>query len=131
VSVDQHSEESATIATSKKVMRKINPAWTHDELVLALRTLRLIGQAPLRKDDARILELSRLLDELPIHPDAARSDRFRDPDGVRRRLGHFRQLDMGQEIDGHMPYRRVWERYHDNVRALEAAASQIMARFAK
>ena len=45
-----------------------NVAFTRDEAILALDTLYSAGGRRLRPDDEEIIELSRLLNELPVIP---------------------------------------------------------------
>jgi 5-methylcytosine-specific restriction protein A len=75
------------------------PPWTWDELVLACdlvvknRSLlwAVVGKPPkgswraLTADDRRVLELSNLLQILPIHPPEVRGSKFRNPNGVARK----------------------------------------------
>ena len=68
-----------------------NPPWEADELILALDLYLRHGQ--LDDTDSRVVEVSRVLNTLPIHstrPDAAR---FRNPNGVAMKLANFAALD--------------------------------------
>jgi hypothetical protein len=47
-----------------------NPNWTDEELVLGLSVYKRIGIGSLSKERPEILELSELLNRLPIHPKA-------------------------------------------------------------
>src|SRR5437773_12346957 len=105
-----------------------NPDWTEEELILALAVYRRIGRESVSKEHREVIALSELLNRLPIHPRAHRIEPFRDPDGVRRRLGYFAQIEAGQLLDGRDNYKLVWSRFSDNQAALEAAESQIIAK---
>ncbi|MFV2179717.1 HNH endonuclease [Actinomadura sp. LOL_016] len=59
-----------------------NPPWAWDELVLACDLVAANGWHRLMPDDERVLELSDLLQRLPIRPLAARGETFRNPNGV-------------------------------------------------
>lgn len=105
---------------------KRNPAWTEEELTLALFVLRRIGDEPLSSGDPRVQWLSELLSELPIHPLETRGTPFRDPDGVRRRLTYLQQFERGEAIPGHEAYRSVLERYADAAAHLEADVNRVL-----
>ena len=44
------------------------------------------GWHELSANDDRVVELSNLLQELPIHPEDARGPKFRSPNSVRRKM---------------------------------------------
>ena len=76
----------ATTATSRR-----NPPWAFDELVLALDLYLREGQ--LDDSHARVVELSQLLNHLPIHTIRPDLERFRNPNGVALKLANFAALD--------------------------------------
>ncbi len=110
----------------QNVVSKQNPDWTEDELTLAFWTLRRLGSDQPSKHHPRVLQLSRTLNRLPIHPNEDRAPTFRDPDGVRRRLTYLAQINAGDKVSGHSLYYKVWEQYHADYQALENAARQIL-----
>lgn len=68
-----------------------NPTWERDELILALDLYFRVGLAS--DDHPDVIDVSRLLNRLPIHsvrPDPAR---FRNPNGVAMKLANFAALD--------------------------------------
>ena len=66
-----------------------NVAFTRDEAILALDTLYSAGGRRLRPDDEEIIELSRLLNELPVIPLIKRGEIFRNRSGVCNQLNSF------------------------------------------
>lgn len=66
-----------------------NVAFTRDEAILALDTLYSAGGRRLRPDDEEIIELSRLLNELPVIPLFRRGKIFRNCSGVCNQLNSF------------------------------------------
>jgi 5-methylcytosine-specific restriction enzyme A len=72
---------------------KRNPTWTRDELILALAVyfeldpLRMIPQEP------KIIELSNLLNELPIYDQRLHNIKFRNPAGVSMKLRNLLRFD--------------------------------------
>ncbi len=78
---------------SAREPRKRNPAWTQDELILALELYFLEPGA--RGDDTHpaIQRLSEELNALPIHPQPSRSKLFRNANGVALKLANFKRFD--------------------------------------
>ncbi|MDB1090177.1 HNH endonuclease [Streptomyces sp. ACA25] len=62
-----------------------NPNWARDEVILACHLVMTNGWRGLDAQDSRVTELSALLQLLPIHADADRNDKFRNPNGVARK----------------------------------------------
>ncbi|WP_405890278.1 HNH endonuclease [Streptomyces sp. NBC_00133] len=62
-----------------------NPDWARDEVILACHLVMTNGWKGLDAQDGRVIELSALLQLLPIHSDADRNDKFRNPNGVARK----------------------------------------------
>jgi 5-methylcytosine-specific restriction protein A len=61
------------------------PAWTRDELVLTCAAVHRNKWHEIRKDDERALELSHLLQLMPIHPIEKRGLDFRSPNSIQRK----------------------------------------------
>ncbi|MET9074192.1 HNH endonuclease [Streptomyces sp. NPDC004232] len=62
-----------------------NPDWARDEIILACDLVMMNGWKGLDAQDGRVIELSALLQLLPIHADADRNETFRNPNGVARK----------------------------------------------
>jgi 5-methylcytosine-specific restriction enzyme A len=107
-----------------------NPDWRFDELILAL-DLYLRWRPRRRPDDhPDLIELSDVLRRLPIHPDQVRSETFRNPNGVRRKLGDFTDPDpsyTGTGTKGGRGVHLVWAQFADDPEALAAAVARIRA----
>jgi 5-methylcytosine-specific restriction protein A len=74
-------------------LRRRNPTWVRDELILALDMyLRFTGNPP-RKGSAEIDELSETLNRLGRYLGIATRDRFRNVNGVYMKLMNFRRFD--------------------------------------
>ncbi|MER5948270.1 HNH endonuclease [Streptomyces sp. NPDC001904] len=68
-----------------KVKAIKNPDWARDELILACQLVMTNGWKGLDANDPRVIELSGLLQLLPIHAEVDRSEKFRNPNGVARK----------------------------------------------
>ncbi|MFE6354701.1 HNH endonuclease [Streptomyces rochei] len=62
-----------------------NPDWTRDEIILACDLAMTNGWKRLEFSDPRVIELSALLQTMPIHPVEVRTELFRNPNGVARK----------------------------------------------
>jgi 5-methylcytosine-specific restriction protein A len=62
-----------------------NPDWTADEVILACDLVARNGWRQLEDSDPRVIELSALLQRLPLHPPYLRRPDFRNPNGVARK----------------------------------------------
>ena len=72
---------------------KGTPPWERDELVLAPDLY--LRHRPLGGRDQRVIELSELLNRLPLHPLRPDALRFRNPNGAALKLANFAALDPG------------------------------------
>lgn len=66
-----------------------NISFTKDEAILALDTLLFSSGEHFSPTSTAVLELSQLLNELPIHPMAKRMSNFRNPYGVSQQIRNF------------------------------------------
>jgi predicted HNH restriction endonuclease len=74
-------------------LRRRNPTWIRDELILALDLYLRYGGNPPRKGSPEIDELSETLNRLGRYLGIAREDRFRNVNGVYMKLMNFRRFD--------------------------------------
>ena len=104
-----------------------NPPWVEEELIIALDLYLRVG-SPGAKHPA-VVELSRVLNALPLHAERPDADRFRNPNSVGLKLANFAALDpsyvgrgmsRGSKLDA-----QVWERYASEEDFLAAAAAAI------
>ena len=66
-----------------------NPAWTHDELILALDSYFRVGRKQVDPEHSEVIALRPLLTQLPIHGASSTAVDFRNPTGVSTKLGNF------------------------------------------
>lgn len=62
-----------------------NPDWARDEIILACHLVMENHWKGLDAQGPRVVELSALLQMLPIHAEADRNEKFRNPNGVARK----------------------------------------------
>jgi 5-methylcytosine-specific restriction protein A len=103
-----------------------NPDWSRDELILALdlyMTHGLVGDS-----DPRVIDLSQLLNQLPIHPVEARTFTFRNPNRVARKLSNLANFDPayeGKPTRGSHLDAEAWKEWAHRPAELAAAAGAI------
>ena len=106
-----------------------NPSWTRDELILALDLYFRLGWENIHEKNPQILELSRLLNNLPIHTE--RQAAFRNINGVCMKLWNLARLDPdcpGKGLDaGSKLDQIVWDEFADKKVLLAKTADSIRA----
>ena len=70
-----------------------NPKWHRDEIILALDLYFKIEKRQIHSNNPKIVELSALLNRLPIFDEKPDSERFRNPNGVSLKLSNFLAID--------------------------------------
>jgi 5-methylcytosine-specific restriction protein A len=65
--------------------RRRNPDWEWDEIVLACDLVMLNDWQQIGAEDPRVVELSNLLQRMPLHPQEDRQRNFRNANGVARK----------------------------------------------
>lgn len=110
-----------------------NPNWTRDELILALDLYLSRNKLPLPPSDRDVIELSKLLNQLPIHPRTERGTNFRNPNGVSMKLGNFQRLDpdyTGKGLSrGGVLEEELWETYINQPYVLSQIANSIRSNY--
>lgn len=69
-----------------------SPNWHRDELILALDLYHKIPHGQINKANPLVVEISEVLNRLPIHPEAD-TVKFRNPNGVAMKLSNFLAVD--------------------------------------
>jgi 5-methylcytosine-specific restriction protein A len=103
--------------------------WTRDELILALDLYHSLPAARGNVRHPGIVELSELLQDLPIHPVELRPSNFRNPNGVAMKLGNFLVCDPAYKGAGLHQGARIeqdlWDEFSGNLLALKRRATAI------
>ena len=104
-----------------------NPPWAEKELILALDLYIRFGQ--LDDGDPAVKALSRVLNELEVHPERPDETRFRNPNGVALKLANFAAIDpnykgRGMTRGGKLDV-EVWNRFASDEDSLAEIASAV------
>lgn len=105
------------------------PKWARDELILALdlyfRDRSAIGSTT----HAAVLELSKVLNQLPIHQKGSLDADFRNPNGVSMKLSNFIRLDSSYKgaglIRGGNLEKTIWDEFAGDKDRLHSTAKAI------
>lgn len=110
-----------------------NPNWTRDELILALDLYFRVNPSHTSDKNPEIIQLSDLLNELPIHPRESIDEKFRNPNGVYMKLCNFLRLDPSYPGEGLKAGSKleeeVWEEFSSDKEKLNEIANLIKKNF--
>lgn len=107
-----------------------NPAWERDELILACDLTRQNNWRSLSANDAQVIELSKLLQQLPLIPSGQRDGRFRNPNSVARKTANIvgrHPNYRGKPTNGGALDRIVLKDFLEHPEQMRAAAETIRA----
>ena len=112
----------------KKTVKKRNPPWTYDELVLAMDLYVRRGLPS--ASDPDVVELSRLLNRLQANQEEGSLPSFRNPNGVYLKMCNFRAKEFpgqGMAHGSHLEF-DVWDRFASRRDELHQLANSIRSR---
>jgi 5-methylcytosine-specific restriction protein A len=110
-------------------MASRNPAWTRDELILALDLYFRHHPSHISNSHPEVRKLSETLNLLPIHKDRPDSVRFRNENGVYTKLCNFLRFDPNYHGKGLTHGNaEVWKEFADDKKRLTQVASAIRQR---
>jgi 5-methylcytosine-specific restriction protein A len=106
-----------------------NPKWHRDEIILALDLYFDKDRGTIDPRNPKILELSDILNRLPIFEVKPDQEKFRNPNGVSLKLANFQALDPDYAGKGMEAYSRldkdVFDEFSNNKHQLSMIASKI------
>jgi 5-methylcytosine-specific restriction protein A len=110
-----------------------SPPWTREEIILALDLYLRLGRRIPGPDDQAVLQLSKYLNQLPIHDPSVRAFNFRNPAGVVLKIANLRAFDKttssvgmrrGSRLD-----QEIYEEFEDHPERVAHEALEILRRF--
>lgn len=105
-----------------------DPTWLRDEILLALDVYFQHDRKYLEPHHPAIVELSHLLNSLPLHPLETRSETFRNPAGVAMKIANLMSIDpaKGYKLSSvGQTDREVWEEFKDDPQWVHELAEAI------
>ncbi|WP_431087667.1 hypothetical protein [Paenibacillus sp. 8b26] len=75
-------------------VKKRNPAWTKDELILALNLYFKYKPSAINKNHPEVIKLSEQLNVLSANIQKVDTQKFRNPNGVYMKLCNFLRYDL-------------------------------------
>lgn len=115
---------------SKYLAGARDPSWVRDELILACDLVARNGWRYIPAEDSRVVELSKLLQLLPIHPKTRRSPKFRNPNGVERKtvdIMTWHPAYKGRRTNGGELTKEVLREFLDYPERMALAAESLRA----
>jgi hypothetical protein len=79
---------------------KRNPSWSREELILALNLYFELDSSQFTSSNPKVIELSKTLNKLNIHPERPDEERFRNPNSVSMKLSNFLRFDLKRNSSG-------------------------------
>ena len=105
------------------------PKWHRDEIILALDLYNTLVPKEMNKNNPKVIELSELLNKLPIHETRKENEKFRNTNGVELKLSNFKAIDPDFEGKGMSRYsisdKEVFFEFKGKNEELELIAKQI------
>ena len=105
-----------------------NPDWEWDEIVLACDLVWLNDWQQIGAEDPRVVELSSLLQRMPLHPQEARQHNFRNANGVARKTADIATSHpdyRGRRTNGNSLDRKVLDEFRARPDVMHALAESI------
>ena len=106
-----------------------NPKWHRDEIILALDLYFDPNRGSIDVKNPKIVELSEILNKLPLFPVKPDQEKFRNPNGVTLKLSNFLAIDPSYEGKGMEAYskldKEVFEEFYSKQKELSNIATEI------
>lgn len=106
-----------------------NPKWHRDEIILALDLYFSQDRGSIDGKNPKIIELSKILNALPLFPDRPDEEKFRNPNGVTLKLSNFMPFDpnyKGKGMTGGSKLdKEVFEEFVNQKERLKSIAAEI------
>lgn len=105
------------------------PRWHRDEIILALNLYRTLDSKEMNKNNPQVIELSELLNKLPIHEERIANEKFRNTNGVELKLCNFKAIDPNFKGQGMSRYskndEKIFFEFEGKDENLQTIANQI------
>lgn len=110
-----------------------NPNWTREESILLLDLYFRISPDEINSNNQKVIELSQLLNKLPIHSEENKSETFRNPVGIAMKLGNLKAIDPEYKGKGLSAYSKkeelIWNDFYNDREALYKEVQIILDKY--
>lgn len=100
-----------------------NPRWHRDELILTLNLYYKLDSSLFEKNNSEVINLSKILNSLPIYSEEERKMDFRNPNGVAMKLCNFMAIDPDNPNKGLTSFSKLdketFDEFYDKRNKLE------------
>ena len=122
-------EKEHTVKEKKKQF-----PWTEEELILTLGLYKVLTYGQMHGTNPRVIALSKVLNELPIHEKKSRPENFRSISSVSLRLSNFRSCDPDCNVKGLLSsgtglFKEVFNKYYGRDKLLAGAIADIEQKY--
>lgn len=115
------------ISETEKSVRP--PKWHRDEIILALQLYHSIEAREMDSKNPKVIEVSEILNKLPIHKSKKEHFKFRNPNGVSMKLNNFKAIDPNYDGKGMDRFskldKEIFFEFENNISGLNKIAKQI------
>ena len=120
----RYSDNTGNTKTQKRL------SWTEEELILTLALYKTLTYGQMHGHNPKVIALSKILRNLPIHNHNIRPDNFRSVASVSLRLSNFRSCDPGCNAKGMRSsgtglFSEVFNKYNKNNELLFERVNEI------
>tara|TARA_R110002020_G_scaffold61545_3_gene165510 strand:- start:989 stop:1732 length:744 start_codon:yes stop_codon:yes gene_type:complete len=109
----------------EKIPAQRNPKWHRDEIILALDLYFKLEPGQIHGRNPAVIELSEVINRLPIFDIRPDADRFRNPNGVGLKLSNFLAIDPDYHGKGMQSYSKLDKVVFDEFSAKRNELSRI------
>jgi len=106
-----------------------NPKWHRDEIILALDLYFQNDRSVIDSRNPKIIELSEIINKLPLFKERPDEEKFRNPNGVSLKLSNFMAIDPSFKGKGMSSYSKldytIFNEFVNNKKVLHSIANEI------
>jgi 5-methylcytosine-specific restriction enzyme A len=125
---DEGISDSGELTEAQDLTHR-NPKWHRDEIILALDLFFRLDSGQMHARNQQVIELSEILNKLPIHTERPDKAKFRNPNGVGLKLSNFLAIDPSYSGKGMESYSKldeaIFNEFVDDKSKLKQIADQI------
>jgi 5-methylcytosine-specific restriction enzyme A len=131
----KHDKNPIKQKSNHKLSPQNNPKWHSNEIILALDLYFILKPEQIKATNNQIIQLSQILNLLPIHTSRPNPSKFRNPNGIALKLTNFLALDPEYQGKGMSSYSKldksIWDEFNQKRADLHNLAISIISSISK